>query len=467
MNDYSISPFRRRWRRAALVAAAAGALLLCVAVAPALGSDRVIFDPVATPTWIQEYWGPGSSVDRAQDVVMAPGGVTYVVGGVNLAGSSDATLMKYVNGAPAWAAPKLYNGPNGGDDFFSAVALGPDNSIYTAGERTAANGLTDLVVVKWSPAGVRRWTRAYDSPTHSADSLTAMTVDALGNVTVAGVALDDSSGDWLVVNWSPSGVRRWTHRLNAGPSVWKVPRDLVATSDRNVYATGGRDTPGESVALTVRYSATGERTWTRTYRGPAALSAWTDSVVARPGGGVFVAGATMSAGTGVDGLVMSYTKAGARDVFALDTGSGGASRQVFEDLDVASTGQVVAVGTDETPGGFDCRLVIYATNGAIARDFSFPGPWRDEFVAVAADEYGGFYATGTYHTAADKTAIATLRGSVIVGGGGFTSLWAPSLLSEMNEATAIAVQGTTACVVGRCVADAARGPDQVALWYVY
>ncbi len=460
-----------RWRLRAAVAA--GVLLLfSLAAGPAWGAgddgpDRIIFDPTATPSWIQELHGPGSSFDLAEDVVMAAGGVTYVAGVVDRDGSSDGTLMKYVNGAPAWTTPRVYNGPNGGPDRFVAVALGPDNAVYTAGVRTAANGLYDIVLVKWSAAGARLWVRSYDSPTHSMDMASAMAVDSAGNVTVAGVAFDGMSQDWLVVNWSPSGSQRWSSRLDAGPGQVKAPLGLVATSDRNVYATGGLLSAGTTAALTVRYSSSGERKWTKTYLGPTGMNAMTRSVVARPGGGVFVGGATMSAATASDGLVMSYTKAGSRDVFALDTGPGGATDQVFNDLDVTSTGQVVAVGSSETGANEDARLVTYTLDGTIAGQITFPGAWDDEFEAVAADAYGGYYMTGSYHTAVNKTAIATARGSVIVGGGGFTSLWAPPLVSEVNEPTAIAVRGTTACVVGQYSTDAAQGVDQFALWYTY
>jgi hypothetical protein len=471
MKDRSATSSRRR--RGALAAAVGGALLLLgFGAAPALGAgadgpDRIIFDPGATPSWVQEYHATGSSFDVAQDVVMAAGGVTYVAGIVNRSGSSDGSLMKYVNGAPAWATAKLYDGPNGGPDEFRAVALGPGNSVYTAGTRAAANGLDDFVLVKWTAAGARQWARSYDSVTHSMDAVTAMAVDSSGNVTVAGIAFDGTSQDWLVVNWSPSGTRRWTSRLNAGAGEMKAPISVVATGDGNVYATGMATAPGEIAALTVRYSASGERTWTKTYRGPAGLNAMTWSVVARPEGGVFVCGAATSAGTQSDGLVMSYTKSGSRDVFALDTGAGGATGQVFNDLAVASTGQVVAVGYDETAGTRDCRLVTYTADGTVAGQLTFPGAWEDEFTDVAADSYAGFYATGRYHTAANKTAFATLRGSVVIGGGGFTSLWAPALVSENNEPAAVAVRGTTACVVGQYSADALQGVDQIALWYVY
>ena len=86
---------------------------------------------------------------------------------------------------------------------------------------------------------------------------------------------------------------------------------------------------------------------------------------------------------------------------------------------------------------------------------------------MASDAFGGFYATGSYHTAVNKTAIFTTRGSVLTGGGGFWSLWAPAFVSNDNEPNAIAVRGATAIVVGEASEGAAQGVDQIVLGYVY
>jgi len=137
---------------------------------------------------------------------------------------------------------------------------------------------------------------------------------------------------------------------------------------------------------------------------------------------MYVCGTTNSVGTGRDGLVMSYTPEGVRDVFALDTGPGGAFEQRLGDIAVAPTKQVVAVGSSTSGGNDDCHAVSYSTDETIAGKVTVPGTWDDEFVAVATDTFGGFYATGTYRTAADKTAILTTRGSVFTGGGGWSSL---------------------------------------------
>ncbi len=88
-------------------------------------------------------------------------------------------------------------------------------------------------------------------------------------------------------------------------------------------------------------------------------------------------------------------------MFALDTGPGGTSFEDFTDL-----------------------AVSYTVAGAIAAQLTVPGAWQDRIVAVAGDAFGGVYATGVDHKAAAKTAILTVRGSVLTDGG-LVGLWAP------------------------------------------
>jgi hypothetical protein len=287
-------------------------------------------------------------------------------------------------------------------------------------------------------------------------------------VIVAGTTTGPTGLDWVVLSWSSSGARRWTS-YSSSTSAGHVlrPEALVVAADRGVYASGVSATGPASAAMTVRYSSAGTKTWTKSYKGPAGLGARLWAAVARPGGGVYVCGSADSPTTGADGLVMSYTAKGVRKVFALDAGPGGNSDQGFADLAVTSTKQVVAVGSSSAAGNEDCRAVSYTVAGTIAAQVTLPGPWQDRFVAAAGDAFGGFYAAGAYHTAAGKTAVLTVRGSVLTGGGGFLSLWAPAFVSQGNYPHAIAVRGSTVCVVGECVEGAAHGGDQFVLGFVY
>jgi hypothetical protein len=442
------------------------------APAGAAGAERhsaMIWDPAAQPSWILEFAGPGSSYDVAEDVAITADGITYVAGtlGGN-AGGVDASLMKVVGGAPAWPLPRTYNSPYNDVDAASFVAVGPGNTIYTAGYSVGSNGKSDLLVVRWSTTGTVKWAKRYDGPAHNDEWPTGMGVDAAGNVTVCGLAADATSTDWVVVSWSKSGVRRWTSFVDAAEGGTLAPRGMTVAPDSSVYVTGMSNSPAGLFMRTIRYASSGAQVWSKTYSGPAAAGAYGTAVVNAPQGGVYVCGTTWNAATCYDGLVVHYSRRnGTRDVFTPDAGAGDPTDQVFLALAVTSTGQVVAAGTAAPGGPADCHLAVYTVDGTIFLQNSWGYDWYDEFVDVGTDAFGGYYATGTIHTAVDATSAITMRGSVLTGGGGFSSLWSPGFVSAGTEARALAVSGTSLAVVGRCDEGGASGGDQVLLNYTY
>jgi hypothetical protein len=440
------------------------------AAAPSNELHRAIFDLTATPSWWHGYQGIGAYDDAALDVVIDKSGAAYVCGELgDAAGDGDASLMKLSGGDPAWPSPKTYDGPAHSTDYAYKVALGPGKSVYTAGGSEGANGKFDVLVLKWSASGAVQWARRYDGPAHDNDQAVAIGVDPAGNVTVAGSSSNGGGdNDWAVVSWSSSGARRWAWRYDGPEHHYDAPTDLVVAGDGSVFVTGySQVSMGLVTSLTVRLSSWGSKLWQKAYAGPEGSGAEAFAAAARPGGGVFVGGTTSSAATHSDGLVVSYKASGARSVFALDTGSGGATDQSFSDLAVTSTGQVVAVGYSAAGGNSDCHVATYTKDGTLAGQLSLPGAWYDSFSAVAADPFGGYVATGQYRTAVNKSAIVSARGSVLAGGGGWLSIWAPAFVSEDNWPNAVAVQGSTSIVVGAYNDGSPQGRDQAVLGYVY
>jgi len=460
-------------RRGRLLAGLAlgGALLLCLVASASArpGSDaasRAIFDLGATPSWTLAVAGPGSWDDLANDVKITSAGVTYVAGEIGSASHGrDVSLVKIVHGIAVWAQPKRYDSPFHKNDGAENLALGPGNVIYTAGYAQSANGGVDMLLVKWSSNGKVLWARRYDGPVHGYDEATGVGVDAAGNVTVAGVSAGAGGYlDGVLLSWTSSGVRRWKWRYDGVFHGKDALQDMLVAGNGSIYATGYTTiSASKIVALTVRLSSSGKKLWSHTYAGPAGLGAMAMAIAARPGGGVYVAGDTNTPAAGTDGMVVRYTASGGRTLFTLDGGAGGTTDQFFGDVAVASTRQVVAVGSDDAHG----RQVAYNTNGAIAGAFTFPGVGPDSLRAVATDAFGGYYVAGSETVAPGNVKVLSGRGSLLTGGGGWLSLWGPVNITDGVMPVAIAVRGTTAVVVGADYAGVATGWDQFVLGYIY
>ena len=209
----------RRW--SLRLAVTAGVLLLFALGAVPAGAggakdpQKIIFDLSATPSWTWTFHGLAAAPDAAEDVVMTKGGVTYVAGTIEGAAGADASLAKLVNGVPAWSTPKTYDSPHHSIDTTMKMALGPGGTVYTAGMSVGANGMFDILVVKWSSSGAVKWAKRYDGPSHGQDIPSAVVVDSAGNVTAGGYSMGATGVDWVVVSWSASGARRWTSRYSS------------------------------------------------------------------------------------------------------------------------------------------------------------------------------------------------------------------------------------------------------------
>ena len=447
--------------------ACAAILCLLFATVAAGGPRRAIVDLNATPSWVVPLAGAGAGPDSAADVKIADDGAVYVGGSLaSVSHGADASLEKIVDGAPAWAAPATYDSPYHGDDHADKLALGPGHVIYTAGYSIGANGKGDVLLLKWSKSGTLLWARRYDGPGHGDDVAYALGVDVAGNVTVAATSVGATgSPDYALISWSAAGKQRWAWRYDGAFHGQDSPSDLLVAADGSVYVTGLSETASmKYAAVTARLSAAGKLLWLRSYAGPTGLAAAGYALAARPGGGVYVAGLTATAATSIDGLVVRYTPSGARTVFTPDTGAGGATFQEFTDVAVAANGEGVAVGIDNGRP----RQVLYTADGTIAGALTWPTVGSsDYFTAVATDKFGGFYATGMATVAPGNVKVFSGRGSVLPGGGAWTSLWGPATVSSSNAPRALAVRGTTCVVVGTCNNGPLTGMDQFVLGYLY
>jgi hypothetical protein len=435
---------------------------LVLAAAAGAGPLRNVYDDSATPSWWTQVNGSGASADAATSV-LADGGGAYVAGWAgNAAGNFDATLARFTAaGTQKWL--KRYDGPAHKADAVWKLAKGPSGTVYGAGWSQAGNGKNDILVVKWSSSGDRLWAKRYDGAQHGADAAVAVGVDKYGDVTVAGSSEGAHGTDFVVVKWSKSGVRRWAWRYDGSGHLNDAATDIRMESGGTTYVTGRVKLAGpQDAALTVKFSRPGVKLWSRVYRGTSSLGADATSIAARPAGGVYVGGWTMSAVTAKDGLVLRYNSAGTGVALPPAVAAGD---QVFADFAVTTNRRIVAVGSSTAGGNGDLFAGVWANETSAPSFGATGGAFDDGLTAITADAFGGYYMTGYNRTAPNLSQITTYRRSLVTGGGGFNSVWGPAL--GLDVPAAVAVSGTTAYVVGLHYMGPAEGWNQVVLTYIY
>jgi len=160
---------------AALVILALLTLLILTLAPPAHAASLPL-------VWSAEYQASANDVYNA--VATAPGGVVYAAGHAtaNASGSSGLMLLaKYVDAGPSatreWVRTLRLNGARA-----DRVAVDARGDVIVAGTSNLADkGRSNIVVLKYSSAGVLKWRAAYDGAEHRDDYVTDLALDARGN----------------------------------------------------------------------------------------------------------------------------------------------------------------------------------------------------------------------------------------------------------------------------------------------
>ncbi len=217
-------------------------------------------------------------------------------------GSSSLTPGTFLvsltpEGTVRWARTVVAGASSQGDD----LAIDSTGNVYVAGHFsetvdlgdgavTSTFGYDDGFVLALAGDGTFRWKRLLDSP--RGDELSALLVDASGDVVVAGVT---SGSAWLgsgvaaggiLAALSPSGTLRWARSFAAGESSVEVGAlarsptgDLYlcgrfsVTGTRNTVNLGGGPLPEYSrTPFLASYRGNGDYRWGRTFDGNNTLS---------------------------------------------------------------------------------------------------------------------------------------------------------------------------------------------------
>jgi hypothetical protein len=419
---------------------------------------------VVGATWFATTSGTGEYYDIANDAVATSPRTVYVVGSLGHKTGSDIanlSLAKYVDGSRAWL--KQYDGPAHHADHGAAIAA-RGKAIYTAGSTMTKSRGWDLVLIRWNSGGKRVWRRTYHrNDDHAVD----VAVDRRGNVTVAGYTTRMGHDELFLVSYRPNGTRRYVRRYSGPLHLDEKPARMLIDSSGSVYVVGRSSSAAHGPdALVLKYSAAGRRLWVRRFNGTANNDDRAESLRARPGGGVYVAGTTYGAATGSDGLLLAYNAGGKRLFTVVDTGLAPNSNQGFFDLEVLPGGHIICGGFDTSAGNDMQQYLVRVDPAARAVESRSwrGGPDVDFVSCMAKDSQGGVYVSGPQFTVSGGSQVFTER--ICFRGANWASTWPPADPVGYDRPVAIAVGGVNVYVVGLHY-DPVTLDDQVIVAYVY
>ena len=337
---------------------------------------------------------------------------TVYVGGVEQTRGTDYSI-DYITGEITFTAAPENNEPIN-VDYFYLDATAEEASI-------AING--DYAIT----ANFSKWVARYDGDVSDVDQAVDMTMDSEGNIYVTGwsyggdPALDpaNTARDYATMKYDSDLNELWDSAArynNDSENGEEWAAAIAVDSAGNVYVTGRSEGTGTSYdCTTVKYNSAGDQQWVARYDG--ALNGWDQAnaiAVYEDGSNVYVyvTGYTSMA-TYYDYITIGYNGDSGTELWASTyDGPLGGWDDDAKAIAVDQAGNVYVTGTSMGSGTLlDYATVKYNSAGAeqwVAR-YDGPGNDYDEANAIAVDSSGNAYVTGKSKDTSGDYDYATVK----------------------------------------------------------
>jgi hypothetical protein len=247
--------------------------------------------------------------------------------------------------------------------------------------------------------------RRYNRGTNGVEVMSAMALDASGNILLTGASYTSASDyDWLTVKYSPAGDEVYAKTHNGPGNGHDRAASLGADVAGNTYVTGRvASVNGDWGIVTIKYSPTGSQVWLRTYAGPGTSQDDASSLVIGPAGEVYVGGSGISASGNYDFTIIKYDSAG-NQIWLRQHDSPVGGDDGIRAMAVDAWGNIVAAGNiGGASGRPDYGTMKYDPTGNLlwAKYYNGPLNHEDSVNAVTSDTDGNVYVTGSSRSSTD------------------------------------------------------------------
>ncbi len=205
--------------------------------------------------WVQRYNGPANDWDEATALSVDVSGNAYVAGtSFSTETGFDYVTIKYsTSGVQEWMA--RYNGSTNDWDEAAAVKLDAFGNVYVTGvSYVHGAGYDGYSTVKYNPDGKMVWAKSYNDSTNCLNA-TSLVVSTTGDVFVGGYSTGTDSLSWFVtVKYDSMSAQQWVAK-NAEPSQSSnVLTALTLDGLGNLYIAGSSRYNNQSVYRTIKYA---------------------------------------------------------------------------------------------------------------------------------------------------------------------------------------------------------------------
>jgi uncharacterized delta-60 repeat protein len=408
--------------------------------------------------WVARYNGAGNSDDIALAMAVDSAGNVYVTGYSLGSGTGyDYATIKYdASGQQQWVAQ--YNGAGNSHDSAYAMAVDSAGNVYVTGSSVGSGTGYDYVTIKYDASGQEQWVAGYNGAANGNDYGIAIAVDSAANVYVTGHSLGSASDyDYATVKYNSSGQEQWVARYNGPANGHEEVRAIVVDDSGNVYVTGtsGDVSFTHTDYATIKYSVSGTEEWVARYDGPASRDDNAYDIAIDASGNICVTG--ISYGFEFfqsEFATIKYDASGTQEWVARSGGDCGAIA-----LAIGSSGDVYVTGfcsSFNPDTSYDYATIKYDSAGQEqwAARYNGPGNSVDGPTAIALDEEGSVYVTGTSVGSDFSDDYATVKYDV-AGAELWVARYDGPAISDYDSPSDIAVDSSgNVYVTGRSAAEA-------------
>ena len=229
------------------------------------GSDydwvTIKYSAAGAGLWTNTFNGSGNDYDQPYGLAVDATGSAYVTGVTTGIGTGwDYLTIKYSpEGLPLWT--NIFNGSANGNDSANAVALDTNGNVYVTGNFTRGAGDFDWATIKYSSMGLPIWTNTFQGKANDLDAPLRLAVDSNSNIYVTGYSHDSTYQDGLTIKYSSSGAALWTNVINSPVNLGAVGNAVTVDAIGNVYVAGFSVVgDNSSDFVTIKYSGAASAT---------------------------------------------------------------------------------------------------------------------------------------------------------------------------------------------------------------
>lgn len=362
-----------------------------------LFSNFIFAEQPPVERWVARYDGSANNIDQAYDIAVDNAGNIYVTG-QSWGGStaSDYATIKYdPAGNQLWVA--RYNGDGNNLDIPYAIAVDSTGNVYVTGESWGNGTAHDYATIKYDTNGNQLWAARYSSAGWYSDMACALAVDSSGNVCVTG-----SSGgseiayNYVTIKYDANGVQKWASRYS-GPQNYDEASAIAVDNSGNVYVTGKSYGSGTGCDYaTVKYNANGTQLWESRYTWSGGDYDAATALAIDSSANVYVTGISYGGSSRYDYATLKYNSSGTVLWAKRYNGPANKTDEAYA-LAVDNSGNVYVTGSsDGDATGKDYATIKYNASGTQLWVARYNGPANDSDIAyaLAVDNYGNVYVTG-------------------------------------------------------------------------